>query len=109
MNFLLIDDDEDVLECMRESLVCHGHEVMTAKNGFDGLALAERGRFDVIVSDWQMPIMNGEEFLFAYGGHVPVIIASGANVVAPKARLILKKPYAAEDLIEAAEEMRMCR
>ena len=60
---LLIDDTPFFLEVVKRYLTAEGHEVETAVNGEDGLARLEAGRpFDLIVSDIEMPVMDGWEF-----------------------------------------------
>src|SRR5690606_17025101 len=60
---LLIDDTAFFREVVRRYLEAEGHEIATAIHGEDGLAqLAEGRRFDLIVSDIEMPVMDGWEF-----------------------------------------------
>ena len=48
---------------VKRYLTAEGHEVETAVNGEDGLARLSAGRpFDLIVSDIEMPVMDGWEF-----------------------------------------------
>ena len=66
MYALLIDDSlamRNYLGCMLEEL---GFEVVTGGNGQIGLdLLAEHGPPDVVLVDWNMPVMNGIEFVEA--------------------------------------------
>jgi two-component system chemotaxis sensor kinase CheA len=60
---LLIDDTPFFREVVKRYLVAEGHEVATAVNGEDGLGQLASGReFDLIVSDIEMPVMDGWEF-----------------------------------------------
>ena len=59
---LLIAEDEEALCAMcARALNSVGHEVMTAFDGSDALDLLKRegGRFDLLVTDIRMPIMDG--------------------------------------------------
>jgi len=61
-------------------LESHGYEVQCAKDGFDGLAALKESLPDLIISDLQMPKMNGFEFLSVIRQrfpHLPVIVISG--------------------------------
>jgi two-component system cell cycle response regulator DivK len=49
---------------MQEYLEMNGAEVMTARNGHEGLELAIHGP-DIIITDLAMPVMSGYEFLMA--------------------------------------------
>ncbi|MGC8639564.1 MAG: hybrid sensor histidine kinase/response regulator, partial [Isosphaeraceae bacterium] len=60
---LLIDDTPFFLEVVKRYLTAEGHEVETAANGEEGLARLAAGRpFDLIVSDIEMPGMDGWDF-----------------------------------------------
>src|SRR5439155_16356509 len=60
---LLIDDTPFFLAAVKRYLAAEGHEVETAVNGEDGLARLSAGRpFDLIISDIDMPVMDGWEF-----------------------------------------------
>ncbi len=56
---LVIDDEEWILELASELLRAEGHEVATAAGGEEAIELLRHQRFDVIVSDWKMPGLNG--------------------------------------------------
>ena len=59
---LLVNDDPDQLTLMGGLLRKAGYSVLTAEDGLEGLTLAKRERPDIIISDVQMPRMNGLEF-----------------------------------------------
>ena len=56
---LVADDEEGLLELIRFSLDADGHDITTAKNGRDALALAKKNRYDAVVLDVMMPYMDG--------------------------------------------------
>ena len=56
---LVIDDEPWILELAQALLIGAGHEVEIAESGEQGLELIGRSKFDVIVSDWKMPGLNG--------------------------------------------------
>jgi two-component system response regulator CpxR len=60
---LLIDDDVELVEMLKEYLEQDGFDVHTAHNGEDGLAEALRGDYAIAVLDVMMPRMNGVETL----------------------------------------------
>jgi two-component system cell cycle sensor histidine kinase/response regulator CckA len=60
---LVIDDEEAVRSVLAEMLRDHGHVVETAAGGAEALRALERGAFDLVIVDLQMPAMNGVEFL----------------------------------------------
>lgn len=56
---LVIDDDDLVLSTLTELLSAHGHQVLPALRGRDGLALARAEHPDLILVDYHMPEMDG--------------------------------------------------
>ena len=58
---LVVDDEPDILEFLKYNLVKEGFEVLTASNGEEGLAVAEREKPDLVVLDIMMPKMDGVE------------------------------------------------
>ncbi|MEO8377178.1 MAG: response regulator [Candidatus Sumerlaeota bacterium] len=60
---LVIDDEPDVIEIVRALLSTKGHDVITAGGGEEGLALAEKERPDLIITDLMMPRVSGLEVI----------------------------------------------
>ena len=58
---LVIDDEEPILNLVRENLGRHGYEVMVARHGEAGLKELKQNRFDVTFCDWKMPGLNGRQ------------------------------------------------
>jgi CheY-like chemotaxis protein len=58
---LLVDDEPELLELYTEVLEQMDHRVITAHNGSEALELAHSRRPDLVVTDWQMPRMDGVE------------------------------------------------
>ncbi|MBW3630808.1 MAG: response regulator, partial [Gemmatimonadetes bacterium] len=58
---LVIDDSHEILESTRRLLEAEGHTVLTAVNGREGLETLERQRVHLILCDYFMPEMTGEE------------------------------------------------
>lgn len=56
---LVVDDDEQILESVRLALEDHGYEVLTARDGAEGLVRAERDEPDLIVLDVVLPKRSG--------------------------------------------------
>ena len=61
MNTLLVDDDVMTLDLLDKSMNQWGYGVQTANNGRQALDLLQSGHIDLLVSDWNMPEMNGLE------------------------------------------------
>jgi len=58
---LCIDDNQDVLECERAFLETFGYTVLTAPSSGRGLELASIHSVDIVILDYFMPVMNGQE------------------------------------------------
>ncbi len=58
---LVVDDEEPVRALIARGLALDGHETMTAADGGDGMEVlaAEAGRFDLLLTDIRMPVMDG--------------------------------------------------
>ena len=77
-----MDDDDQVRVMGREILESYGYTVVTANNGQQGLDEFRQntGRFDVIVTDYNMPDMNGHELIkqvLNIRQDIPAILCSG--------------------------------
>jgi CheY-like chemotaxis protein len=59
---LCVDDDLSLLECEKDFLETFGYKVLTAPSGSEGLELASLHSIDVVIVDYCMPKMNGQEF-----------------------------------------------
>ncbi len=62
-NILIVDDEKSILFSLSAALKKEGYQVKTAENPDSALKLMEPGAFQVIISDYNMPGMNGMEFL----------------------------------------------
>ena len=66
MRVLVIDDSRAMRAILRTSLSSLGYEVAEACNGQEGLELLKRsGPFNLALVDWNMPVLNGYEFVCA--------------------------------------------
>ncbi len=62
---LAVDDSISIRQMVSHTLQDAGYEVETAADGREALAKAQKARFDVIISDVNMPVMTGFEFVKA--------------------------------------------
>ncbi len=56
---LLVDDDREIVESMKIALDSSGYEVVVARDGNQGLAMAEREDPDLVILDMMMPKRSG--------------------------------------------------
>jgi len=104
---LLVEDDGEVREALSAQLQSEGYGVVEAKSGNEALELVQRTPFDVVLTDVQMPGLNGIELLkhIAPLQPCPVTIvmtgygpSSGAEAVKAGAHDFLEKPIPPEVL-----------
>ncbi len=58
---LVVEDNEDNMRLVRFILKKHGHEVIEARDGAEGVALAVQEKPDLVIMDIQLPDMDGLE------------------------------------------------
>lgn len=78
---LVVDDDEAVLDAVCDALTLLGYAVEPARDGDAALVRFRPGRYQLVVTDLAMPIMNGLELarrLRALEPALPILIFSGA-------------------------------
>ncbi len=56
---LVVDDDPEIVESIRMALQARGYEVLVARDGNQGLAMAERESPDLVILDMMMPKRSG--------------------------------------------------
>jgi CheY-like chemotaxis protein len=100
---LVIDDDPDTVETMRDILEEEGHEVLSAPNGYEGLCIALRVIPDLVLLDLDMPVMDGRAFLAEYEKYptlrgVTVVVLTGADDAQLPCERV-KKPLRLDTLI----------
>ena len=83
---LVIDDDKSVRRFVKEifELEHAGYQVLTANNGKTGLEIAFREHIDLIILDWIMPVMGGEQTIQIIKNHeklsqIPVVVVTSLN------------------------------
>jgi len=58
-NILAVDDSQTMRDVVKETLESAGYQVTVAENGLDGLEKFKQGKFDLIIADINMPVMDG--------------------------------------------------
>lgn len=111
LKILAVDDVETIRVLMQGVLEGEGHEVMTAVNGVEGFELAKSELPDLIITDFQMPEMNGFEMIRKLReeittSYIPIIMLTADDDVETEIEVLnsgaddfLVKPFNARKLI----------
>jgi DNA-binding response OmpR family regulator len=104
---LVVEDDPRVRWIIRETLEEEGLQVVAAADGWEALEIAARQRPALVILDWTLPRLNGDEVAAgmraAFGTTVPILVISGDGRAAEHAWRVrafscLHKPFAMDEL-----------
>ena len=107
IRILVVDDDSDLLDIFSKMLRLFGLEVTTAGNGFEGLNLFLEGAYDLVLTDLEMPGMDGRtlsRIIKEKSPGRPVIMMTGNTTLGHKDRCngsidaLIFKPFPMADL-----------
>jgi CheY-like chemotaxis protein len=114
---LIVDDEPFVRDSFRRLLQFDGHTVRVAASGSEALTLLREFRFDLVVTDYEMPVMKGDQLAIAIKAFLPsqpilMVSAYGEQLRSSSNLLaavdaILTKPLQIEDLREAITRLAM--
>jgi DNA-binding response OmpR family regulator len=114
---LITDDEQDIVKVVKYRLIKKGFEVIVAVNGQEGVDTARAVMPDLILLDYRMPILNGDEVCRELKKdestkHIPIILmtASIENILIDNIRTMgaddyILKPFEPEDLMEKIERL----
>ena len=117
VNVLVVDDDESLAELFARTLLGAGASVHSTPNGRDALEALRDGAFDVLVSDLDMPYLDGLGLvseLRASERHrsMPALALTGSTMPDIRRRALeagfdafATKPVLADDLIAAVRSL----
>jgi len=112
---LVVDDEPNIVQTLKDRLEMNDFEVTVAYNGSDGLKIAEQEKPEVILLDVIMPVMNGLEMLEVlrqrpWGKSVSVIMLTARSQTQDMARAsactiddYIVKPFDLSELLEKIE------
>jgi CheY-like chemotaxis protein len=118
LRILVVDDEPLVCEMVKAMLLQDGHEVDTALAGKDALTRFDADRFDLVLTDYKMPGMKGDQVANAIKkrlqpkpvimitGHPPNEAPRGIDWVLLKPFSLLQLRLAITDVLEAQEDIR---
>lgn len=112
---LVVDDDEGIRENLAEILGLEGHRILTAASAEDALARFESTGIDLLLTDFQLPGMNGLEFIETIRRGRPGLPAllitafryafEGIDAERRQRVLLLPKPFDADDILGLVRDL----
>ena len=104
---LVVDDDRALCDLLHDLLMEAGHEVRCAHHGLAALDEIGRGRPDLVVTDVQMPRLDGLGLLTRLaerGVGIPVVLMSAwHDGPLPAGVAFVAKPFELDDLLATVE------
>lgn len=114
---LAVDDSKPMLAMLSKCLVSGGHEVVKAVDGVEALDQLREHSPDIVITDLNMPNMDGLEFIEAArkepaGSAVPILLLTTetAQVLKDRARAVratgwLTKPFDPDQILNLVEQL----
>src|SRR4030081_3944172 len=113
---LIVDDEESMRMLVARAIAMDGHDTVTAQDGAEALdiLIREHGRFDLLVTDIRMPVMDGSALALAAARDFPdlkILLmtgfadqrerASGLNAIVHD---VVTKPFSVADIRTAVAD-----
>src|SRR5258708_401860 len=115
LHILVVDDDPRMVKALGRLLRLAGHTVELAVSGGEALIHFKKGRFDLVIADYQMPEMNGDELALAIKTLVPIqpvlmLTAHaeqlrGSSGLLSAVDMVIDKPCQAKELFKAVAKL----
>ena len=114
---LIVDDEAYILQVLSLKLRHCGYHITTAVDGEDALYRVKEDAPDLVITDVQMPFMNGLEFAQSLHKdnattHIPVVVltARGHTLASsdtdiPNVKKVISKPFSPRGIVELVEEL----
>lgn len=114
---LLVDDEFHIVQVMAIKLRNNGFTVLTAENGQQAYTMACESKPDIVVTDFQMPVMSGLELIEKLRqtpetAHIPVIMLTARGFAIEdeqqkqlRVSACLSKPFSPREVLQTVEEV----
>jgi DNA-binding response OmpR family regulator len=109
-HILLVEDEEGIVQFLKQGLEEEGYLISAANNGEEGLKLFQNDKFDLLLLDWMLPKMTGLELcktIRQVNTNVPIIFLTAKDTVQETveglkngANDYIKKPFSFDELVE---------
>jgi two-component system cell cycle response regulator CpdR len=102
---LIVEDEERLRACLRMILELEGHQVTEACNGAEALNLFSTGQFELVITDFEMPVMKGNKLAVGIkllAPSLPILMitasATARREVENPVDALLNKPFSVTEL-----------
>lgn len=109
---LCVDDNEQELSVLKFMLSTNGYRVVSANNGQDAIGIFADTAVDLVLSDYAMPQMNGDQLvnqLKQIASHIPMILLGDPQKMGDQLHgadaLLPKKTCSPQELLERVKIM----
>jgi two-component system alkaline phosphatase synthesis response regulator PhoP len=114
---LIVDDEIHIVHVVAIKLRNNGYDVISAENGVQAFKLVQEEKPDVVVTDFQMPVMNGMELIEKLRQDkatesLPVILLTARGFAITdeqeqqlQVSAVLSKPFSPKDLLRNIEDV----
>lgn len=109
-HILIVEDEEGIVQFLKQGLEEENYQVSAATNGFDGYKLFQNEKFDLVLLDWMLPKMTGLEVcqkIRETNSKIPIIFLTAKDTVQETveglktgANDYIKKPFSFDELVE---------
>jgi CheY-like chemotaxis protein len=109
---LVVDDNDSIRSIVAKMLARLGYDVSSADSGENGLSVFLRNKFDIVLSDYEMPGMDGVALACNIKKHapgMPVVIMTGSgreDVISQSLHVVdnvISKPFTLEEIDAAIQ------
>jgi CheY-like chemotaxis protein len=117
LKVLVVDDEIHIVQVVAIKLRNNGFDVITCENGAQALELASNENPDIIITDFQMPVMTGLELIENLRGQpatadIPVVMLTARGFAIEdeqkenlKISACVSKPFSPRELLQSIEEV----
>jgi len=108
---LVVDDDDGVRGLVSTLLHSAGHQVVTAANGVEAVAVFRTsiGQIDLVVTDLNMPVMDGAQAILRIRASKPdakfICMTGDPEAEIPEGVVRLAKPFSADELVLSVDKL----
>lgn len=109
-HILIVEDEEGILQFLKQGLEEENYQISAANNGLDGFTLFQKEKFDLVLLDWMLPKMTGIEVckkIRETDTKTPILFLTAKDTVQETveglktgANDYIKKPFSFDELVE---------